>query len=500
LEEMVQKLMSDKKSNTGGGKSNDLHAEYEILKKKYKGVFVNHPFAMVSLGGKDGVHLMRGEDRVLHVKAPNGINFVTDSIQQKGKPFQGGGGAAVKVVEKPELFKCGDNFAGMLTYGKDVKICGGKVNVEAPLEAKAVISNEVFVRKKDMNKLIEERILSLQGSGGNFVCKDGWKGLLCGEDADDCNPNPCRHATKCLDEGTKKFRCICKPGWSGDKCSADLKNCKATSCSGHGKCDEDGDGTNKIKCTCDPGFKSNAKDAGLCDKCTVKHALEYSAGCTVKKCATHFKPKGNTCVDCKGVVNGPARILDCGCNDNTSCKDNALKKDGWLLIAITNGGGGKCGPTVTTDKNRAKNEYQGEYIMKPLVTKYFTELKMDCGCRNNGVKGYVHFHGEWKYGGSQKILVNTKSIKLGKENLVWIPDVIGYNSKESDAMWHTHVGGRHYPNFGANFGNINPSQGGWRCGRYVFTCDPQSGAYGNGDTRWTGCGGTRFVRIWMKPK
>lgn len=54
----------------------------------------------------------------------------------------------------------------------------------------------------------------------------------------------------------------------------------------------------------------------------------------------------------------------------------------------------------------------------------------------------------------------------------------GYDSSQSDTVWHNHIGNVHYPNFGTSaFANVTPTPSGWGTSRGSFTCDPQNGAF-----------------------
>ena len=124
----------------------------------------------------------------------------------------------------------------------------------------------------------------------------------------------------------------------------------------------------------------------------------------------------------------------------------------------------------------------------------FSELMMECGHSDSGVLGTIVYQGNFVWEQGQDLTGTDVSIK--SSDLTWAPDVPGYNSGASDTMWQNHVSGVHYPNFGATFAAI--SAGGWT-NRDVFTCNPQSNAYGNGDVAWASGTGTKFVRVSLKP-
>ena len=119
---------------------------------------------------------------------------------------------------------------------------------------------------------------------------------------------------------------------------------------------------------------------------------------------------------------------------------------------------------------------------------------MECGYSDSGVLGTIIYQGDFTWEESHDLTGTGVTIK--SSDLTWTPDVPGYDDSSSDTMWQNHDSGVHFPNFGANWAAI--ASGGWT-NRYVFTCNPQSNAYGNGDTAWAEGTGTKFIRVSLKP-
>ena len=45
-------------------------------------------------------------------------------------------------------------------------------------------------------------------------CSDGYTGLHCEMDIDECASDPCQNGAECTD-GQGTYQCLCHPGWSG---------------------------------------------------------------------------------------------------------------------------------------------------------------------------------------------------------------------------------------------------------------------------------------------
>ena len=94
------------------------------------------------------------------------------------------------------------------------------------------------------------------------ICKDGFEGVRCNINIDDCAKQPCLNNASCID-GVKDYTCDCKSGWSGKVCSENINDCvvncaedSADACTKspckNGSCI---DLINDFTCSCFPGFK-----------------------------------------------------------------------------------------------------------------------------------------------------------------------------------------------------------------------------------------------------
>jgi len=46
------------------------------------------------------------------------------------------------------------------------------------------------------------------------VCQDGFEGILCGVETDECTSNPCQNGGTCQDK-LGRYDCVCSPGYTG---------------------------------------------------------------------------------------------------------------------------------------------------------------------------------------------------------------------------------------------------------------------------------------------
>ncbi|XP_023562224.1 neurogenic locus notch homolog protein 2-like [Octodon degus] len=80
------------------------------------------------------------------------------------------------------------------------------------------------------------------------LCLPGFTGLLCEENIDNCDPDPCHHG-QCQD-GIDSYTCICNPGYMGAICSDQIDECYSSPCLNDGRCI---DLVNGYQCNCQPG-------------------------------------------------------------------------------------------------------------------------------------------------------------------------------------------------------------------------------------------------------
>eukprot|EP00050_Salpingoeca_kvevrii_P000734 m.154662 g.154662 ORF g.154662 m.154662 type:complete len:733 (-) comp10195_c0_seq3:203-2401(-) len=163
----------------------------------------------------------------------------------------------------------------------------------------------------------------------------------------------------------------------------------------------------------------------------------------------------------------------------------------WTLVAITNGQNGGAAPYPSINYQAdPSNPTVGEYV-KRLDGLSGTHQRYECGRGSNNA-GSLVASGGWTWPMGQYLTTNPQSIV--RHNVVWIPKLPGI-SGNSDAPWNNHISGVHYPNFGVNgFFHVDGRR--WDT-RYAFTCNPQSGAFGTGDTTFIAGSGSPYVRYWL---
>ena len=81
-------------------------------------------------------------------------------------------------------------------------------------------------------------------------CLDGFEGVDCETNIDECGPAPCQNGATCED-GIAKYTCECLPGFQGDQCQEDIDECALYQPCQHGQCM---DKVADYDCRCDKNF------------------------------------------------------------------------------------------------------------------------------------------------------------------------------------------------------------------------------------------------------
>ena len=105
------------------------------------------------------------------------------------------------------------------------------------------------------------------GNGSYFCdCIDGWTGVNCAKDYNECLDVPCLNGGVCANE-RNSFDCQCSRGFKGRSCEIDVNECDSTPCV-RGIC---GDLDGRYQCMCPPGFDGSEcqldNDECLSDPC-----------------------------------------------------------------------------------------------------------------------------------------------------------------------------------------------------------------------------------------
>lgn len=85
----------------------------------------------------------------------------------------------------------------------------------------------------------------------NCTCPVGFTGILCEDDIDECEVNPCENKGTCVNTAGS-FYCHCQSGFSGSVCSTDVDECLKVKCQNGGTCIPTQEG---YDCHCVAGFE-----------------------------------------------------------------------------------------------------------------------------------------------------------------------------------------------------------------------------------------------------
>lgn len=89
------------------------------------------------------------------------------------------------------------------------------------------------------------------------LCKNGYTGVNCEIDIDECASNPCLNNSPCIDE-INGYKCLCQDGFEGQICAGAVNPCQInantnnTKCGSNGLCFPNG---NSFFCQCFVGYE-----------------------------------------------------------------------------------------------------------------------------------------------------------------------------------------------------------------------------------------------------
>ncbi|KAH8281394.1 hypothetical protein KR054_000271, partial [Drosophila jambulina] len=189
-------------------------------------------------------------------------------------------------------------------------------------------------------------------SSYSCYCIDGYTGIQCQTNWDECWSGPCQNGGTCVD-GVAYYNCTCPEGFSGSSCEQNVDECMSNPCQNGGLCR---DRTNGYTCTCQPGYLGDhcEQDVAVCDtgtgarcqhggECIEGPGLEFTCDCPagwhgricqeeINECASSPCQNGGVCVDKLAAyacacpmgytgINCEEEILICADNP---CQNNAL--------------------------------------------------------------------------------------------------------------------------------------------------------------------------------
>ncbi|KAM7537665.1 hypothetical protein Aperf_G00000075381 [Anoplocephala perfoliata] len=117
----------------------------------------------------------------------------------------------------------------------------------------------------------------------NYTCKcaPGFKGKLCENAFQYCiDENPCQNDGVCVMQNPSGFKCICPEGWGGIDCSENLDDCEYSKCENGGVCK---DRVSGYVCECPHGFSGEYCENLMPSRMTaVKNSPSF--GCAYNRC------------------------------------------------------------------------------------------------------------------------------------------------------------------------------------------------------------------------
>ncbi|VDL35398.1 unnamed protein product [Hymenolepis diminuta] len=117
----------------------------------------------------------------------------------------------------------------------------------------------------------------------NYTCEcaPGFRGKLCEDAFQYCiDENPCKNEGVCVMHNPTGFKCICPQGWGGLDCSENLDDCEYNKCQNGGTCKDSVGGYN---CECPRGYTGEYCEHSIPSRITVVKS-SVSFGCTFNRC------------------------------------------------------------------------------------------------------------------------------------------------------------------------------------------------------------------------
>ncbi|XP_053960263.1 protein eyes shut isoform X3 [Anastrepha ludens] len=231
----------------------------------------------------------------------------------------------------------------------------------------------------------------LNSSSYSCYCIDGYTGIQCQTNWDECWSGPCQNGGTCID-GVAYYNCTCPDGFTGINCEENVDECMSNPCQNGGHCR---DRNNGYTCTCQPGYLGiNCEvDVAVCEtgtgarcqnggECIEGPGLEFSCECTagwhgricqeeINECESAPCQNGGVCVDklASYVCACPMGYTGNNCEEEILiCADNPCQNNALCLME-------ESIPTCycVPDYHGEKCEYQ------------YDECQLGPRCMNGGV-------------------------------------------------------------------------------------------------------------------
>ncbi|XP_049813652.1 protein eyes shut-like [Schistocerca nitens] len=208
-------------------------------------------------------------------------------------------------------------------------------------------------------------------------CIDGYTGIQCQTNWDECWSNPCMNGGTCID-GVASYNCTCPDGYMGEQCEENFDECESNPCLNNGTCVDE---VNGYVCQCLPGYsgvmceideevcnttaETNCYNGGLCIE---GPGISFSCICSpgwsgtfcelpVDECASTPCQNGAVCVDLKADYACACLFGFTGKNCEVKlvrCEDNPCENDALCLIES---GGAVCYCVPDFHGNKCQYQY-----------------------------------------------------------------------------------------------------------------------------------------------
>ncbi|KAH8419353.1 hypothetical protein KR222_006509, partial [Zaprionus bogoriensis] len=152
-------------------------------------------------------------------------------------------------------------------------------------------------------------------SSYSCYCIDGYTGIQCQTNWDECWSGPCQNGGTCVD-GVAYYNCTCPEGFSaGSNCEENVDECMSNPCQNGGLCR---DRNNGYTCTCQPGYLGDhcELDVAVCDtgKSRTRMRAHRSPGTNEIILNPFFVPgTGARCQHGGECIEGPGLEFSCEC-------------------------------------------------------------------------------------------------------------------------------------------------------------------------------------------